>query len=358
MTAVAEEHWTVDDTEALDDDGAEPQRIRYEIAAYPTDFTIQVLHHKWRDGQLVIPDFQRSYVWSLTQASRFIDSLLLGLPIPQLFLYRPFSSSKLIVVDGQQRLATIAKFYSGVFSERQVFKLRGVSEEWNGKLYADLGEDDRYRLDDSTLRSIIVRQVQPKGDSSIYQIFERLNTGGTQLNAMEIRKAIYHGAKYTFLETLNKESSWRHLIGRPFPDNRLRDVELVLRVLALASNGNGYHKPMKTFLTDYMESLPSEQSSEMEELGQRFRQASRVLYDRLGERPFHLRSRLNVSALDAVMSTAIESFECLATDLESRYQNLCAKNEFLDSVMYNTSDAVTINRRLRLASELLVDSTG
>ena len=205
MTAVSEEQWTIDETEALDDDGDEPQRIRYEIAAYPTDFTIQVLHQKWMDGQLVIPDFQRSFVWNLTQASRFIDSLLLGLPIPQLFLYRPFSSSKLIVVDGQQRLATIGKFYSGVFSERQVFKLRGVSEEWNGKLYTELSEDDRYRLDDSTLRSIIVRQVQPKGDSSIYQIFERLNTGGTHLNAMEIRKAIYHGARYKFPGTTQHE---------------------------------------------------------------------------------------------------------------------------------------------------------
>ena len=76
----------VEETELADDD--ESQNIRYEITSYPTDFTVKVVYEKWQSGQIVLPDYQRRYVWNLPQASRFIESFLLGLPIPQVFLYQ------------------------------------------------------------------------------------------------------------------------------------------------------------------------------------------------------------------------------------------------------------------------------
>ena len=138
MVVSQEDELLIEETDLSEDD--EPQDVRYEISSYPTDFTVKVMYEKWRNTQLVIPDFQRRYVWNLPQASRFIESFLLGLPIPQVFLYRKRDSSKLLVLDGQQRLATIAKFYSGQFSHDRVFRLRGVNSMWNGKTYEELDE--------------------------------------------------------------------------------------------------------------------------------------------------------------------------------------------------------------------------
>ena len=160
MVTLQDEELLIEETEPNDDD--EPQNIRYEITSFPTDFTVKVMYEKWQSGQLVIPDYQRRYVWNLPQASRLIESFLLGLPIPQVFLYREHSGPKLYVVDGHQRLATIAHFYSGRFSDDREFRLRGVSPIWTGMNYTELSNDDRLTLDDATLRSIVIRQIQPR----------------------------------------------------------------------------------------------------------------------------------------------------------------------------------------------------
>ena len=352
MVVALENELEIQETETSDDD--ESQSIPYEIAAYPTDFTLEVLYGKWKSGQLYMPDFQRQYVWSLPQASRFIESFLLGLPIPQVFLYRSFSNSKLIVVDGHQRLATIAKYFEGKFSDAQRFKLRGVNERWDGCAYADLDEDDQVRLRDCPLRSIVVRQIKPDDDSSIYQIFERLNTGGTQLNAMEIRKAIFHGDGYRLLERLNEDFNWRSLLGKDSPDRRLKDVELVLRVLALASDQGAYTKPMKTFLTNYMKAMFNGNQDMYDSLEHRFGQTCQIVRDQLGDRPFHLYKSLNVAALDAVMVTAMQSLGSLEQDLGSCYQELREDSGFIDAVTDSTSDTNVVKTRLELARDHLV----
>ena len=103
-----EEELLIEEPELSDDD--ETQDIRYDIMTYPADYTVKGLYEKWQSEQLLIPDFQRHYIWNQTQASRLIESFLLGLPIPQIFLYRDRSDPKLTVIDGQHRLGTIARF--------------------------------------------------------------------------------------------------------------------------------------------------------------------------------------------------------------------------------------------------------
>ena len=144
MDVMLEDELLVDQTEPTDDE--EPQSIRYDIASYPTDFTVEVMYEKWQSGQLVIPEFQRGFVWRQTQASRLIESFLLGLPIPQVFLYRERTNPKLIVVDGHQRLATIAHYYNGCLPGKQKFRLRGVNSTWEGKAYDELTEIDQLNL--------------------------------------------------------------------------------------------------------------------------------------------------------------------------------------------------------------------
>lgn len=348
------EELDIEKTEILDDETSD--NLRYEIAAYPTDFTIRVLYDKWRAGQLIIPDFQRRYVWSLPQASRFIESFLLGLPIPQVFLYRERSSPKMIVVDGQQRLSTIAKFYDGRFDENRKFRLRGVSDHWNNKSYEDLSEDDRYHLDDCTLRSIVIQQLLPNDNTSMYRIFERLNTGGTQLNAMEIRKALYFGSGYDLLDRLNEDENWRKLIGMPTPDNRLRDVEIILRILALARRQDEYSSSMKKFITDYMEFLSKEDEDSLNLIEQRFKEACQTIYEQLGAKPFHLRGPLNLAAIDSVMATTVKSLESLQPNLKDKFDELREDSTFQDSITSNTSHTDVVNLRFNTVRAFLLSS--
>ena len=334
----------MEETEPTDDDAA--QEIRYEILTFPTDFTVQVMYEKWESHQLKIPGYQRRYVWNLPQASRLIESFLLGLPIPQVFLYREHSSPELYVVDGHQRLATIAHFYRGAFSDGREFRLRGINSKWDGKTYETLSEEDRMTLNDATLRAIVIRQIQPNDNSSVYQIFERLNTGGTQLNPMEIRRAIFRGSANGLLDRLNANPDWRALIGKVEPDPRLRDVEMLLRALALAVDWREYRKPMKIFITSYMDKLDRANDGQIQQLEHDFTEACRVVRRELGDRPFHLRQRLNLAALDAVMACAVEFAEPTATNISAAYQNLRSEPDFMETVTYNTSDTAVVHHRL------------
>ena len=343
-----EEELLVDATETSDDD--EPQNIRYNIMPYPADYTLKGLYEKWQAGQLLIPDFQRNYVWNQTQGSRFIESFLLGLPVPQVFLYRDRSDPRLTVIDGHQRLGAIARFYKGEL------RLRGVNSRWDGMRYDDLSEYDRSELDEATLRAIVIRQIQPNDNSSVYQIFRRLNTGGAQLNAMEIRRAmsISRGDTNDFLDRLNEDPAWRIIIGTQVPARRFRDVELILRILALSEKWRNYGESayggqsMQDFMDKYMEVLDKADSQTLEQWKERFSKACKRIVSQLGEKPFHLRGRLNLGALDSVMACTIELGDSLKPQIVDEYARLRENDAFLASVTHNTSHTLEVHQRFNL----------
>ena len=282
MTVDTESKIVLEDTEPETDE--ELEEFKYEISSYPADYTLRVLYDKWSKDQLKIPDFQRAFVWTRKQASRLIESFLLGLPVPGVFLYKERKTQKLLVVDGQHRIGSIGYYYKGVFKDDRVFRLQGVDKRWNGKSYEELDEPARLQLDDSVLRATVIQQVNPDDHSSIYLIFERLNTGGTQLNPMEVRKAINAGPGYDLLASLNTLPEWRAILGRIAPDQRLKDVELVLRVLAMSRNWRSYSKPMKTFLTEYLESLSSDEgeAQRLQDI-EFFERSCRIVRSKLGQ---------------------------------------------------------------------------
>ncbi len=205
-----------------------------------------------KKGDIKIPDFQRGYVWPIKQASRFIESLLLGLPVPGIFLSKEDETNKLLVIDGQQRLRTVGAFYDGIFpTSKREFSLMDVQEGFEGKTYKTLEDEHRRVLENSIIHATVVKQTNPAdGGSGIYKIFERLNSSGMLLSPQEIRTAIYGGTLSTLLSDLNKNEKWRALFG---PVNkRMRDQELILRFFALSSPTETYARPMKTFLNSFM----------------------------------------------------------------------------------------------------------
>lgn len=145
--------------------------VQYDISSYGADYDVEGLVKRLNRKDILIPPFQRNYVWSINDASRFVESLLLGLPVPAVFLAKE-ESQKLLVIDGQQRLRSLQFFYNGFFNPRedekrqQVFRLAKVQKRFEGKTYQDLDEQDRIKLNDSLIHAIIVKQESPEEDNS------------------------------------------------------------------------------------------------------------------------------------------------------------------------------------------------
>jgi Protein of unknown function DUF262 len=200
---------------------------RFQITSYGADMTAFELTHRLGRDLIVPPAFQRKYVWRIKQASRFIESLLMGLPVPGIFLFKDQRLKKQLLVDGLQRLETVHRFKNKEF-DRRLFKLIEVADPWDGKTWDDLSPEDKDTIDQSVIHATIFQQDFPKEkDRSIYEVFERINTGGMRLSPQEIRACVSFGAFSTLLRGLNGNSEWREIFG--VPSNRLKDEELILR---------------------------------------------------------------------------------------------------------------------------------
>ncbi len=322
----------------------------YKIVSYPADFTLQVLYEKWKNDELIIPKFQRKFVWTVGQASRLIESFLMGLPVPEIFLYKE-PTQRQIVIDGQQRLKSIFSFFDGELPDGRPFYLTDVNERWAGKTYEDLGEADRRRLRDSVLRSIFVEQIDPKDRTSIYHVFKRLNTGGTSLTPQEVRNCVYHGPFNDLLVKLNEDSQWREIVGSPVPDKRMRDVELIARFLALTESHRAYTKPMKEFISNYMEEYQN--SEDNRRFVDTFRKTVKAIVEGLGPRPFHIRRGLNAAAFDAVMVAFATVRRGVPRDIRSRYNELLKDKAFQEATTSGTTDELAVQSRMNRAQQVL-----
>ena len=325
----------------------------YRIVSYPADYTLKGLHDKWKNEEIEIPPFQRQYVWTLTQASRLIESFLLGLPVPGVFFYKDLDSQKLLVIDGQQRLKSVFGYFEGHVPEsRQNFTLRGVRPNWEGRSYEDLDEPDQIRLRDSVLRATIVDQLDPKDNSSVFHIFERLNTGGTILRPQEVRNCIYRGPFNNLLMELNRNVAWRELIGSRQPDKRMRDVELILRFLALFKAGDGYAKPMKDFLSTFTRTHRNASHAELSRLREVFLSTTQRVSETLGSRPFNIRAGLNAAVFDSVM-VAFASHPKIPQGIEGRFDRLLENESYKAYIATATTDVEVVRHRIKLARSVL-----
>ena len=331
----------------------------YQIATYPADYTLEVLHQKWLNDEILIPDFQRRFVWKQVQASKLIESFLVGLPVPAVFLYSDRKTRKYFVIDGQQRLKSIFYFFEGYFGAaekgiRKVFNLKGLDEEspFSDRKFDDLREEDQRQLKNAVLRAFIVQQLDPNDDTSMYHIFERLNTGGTLLANQEIRNCVYHGKFANFLDEINSLDNWRRILGKQEPDTRKKDTELILRFLAMQDTAS-YKKPMKDFLSKFMRKNQNAAEPALQSSGELFERTCESVVASLGEKPFHVRSGLNAAIFDAVMHAFSKQFDKIPTDIEVRYKSLTQDDEFDRNTRSGTTDVEVIRRRFEQAAARL-----
>jgi hypothetical protein len=353
-----------DELELEEEPEEEEALVAYEIASYPSDLTLWGIRDMWKQGDIVIPEFQRNFVWSITQASLLIESFLIGLPVPQVFFYID-DESKNLVIDGQQRIVSTVFFFDGYFGEegthgkRQVFRLTGLDDRspFAGKRFEDLSDALQRKLKGSVLRAINIRQLSPKRENtSIYHIFERLNTGGTPLKAQEIRNCVFRGGFIPILRDLNKNADWRKILGKKTFDKHQKDIELLLRVFALSDGGwQTYVKPMKEYLNVAMNMNKEGDSKRVKRFQSTFPKAAALIVKQLGPKPFHIRGPLNSSALDAVMCTVIDNLAAVPDDLDKRFAALRKHDAFVNATYYGTSDTTVLQKRFEEAKAILID---
>lgn len=350
------EEW-IDDF--IDEDRTLTQEIKYRITTYGADFLVDGLVSRFGSGDIYVPDFQRSFVWSRPQASRFIESLLLGLPTPGIFLYRELETNKFLIVDGLQRLSTLRAFLDGRFPDSdRVFRLERVTPAFNTKMFSELDPEDQRQLHNTVIHATIFQQTDPPADedekNSIYLVFERLNSGGTPLQPQEIRSALYHGPFVDLLADLNENSSWRRVFG---PKSRRRkDDEMILRHLAFLHDYNQYSSPMVRFLNKFMARNRNLRHLSREGVLRQFDKTFSFIAASLGERAFRPKRNLNAAVMDAVSVSvaAAELYERVSPEeFATRYGKLLNDDEFVEATSKSTSDDSVVRLRFEKASEFL-----
>lgn len=261
--------------------------MEYDITTSPRDLTPASIVDMIDTGIMEVPLFQRNYVWDIRKASKLVESLILGLPVPELFFYSEGDENTTYkIIDGQQRLLSIYFFVKGRFPKNTDSRLKvraSLSDEndfdtlmadnnlfqdfvlnlnaddaktvsrYHGKKFATLDKDTqiKFRLR-RYLRTVVVRQNKPDNNSSsMFEIFNRLNTGGTPLNHQEIRASLYYCDFYEMMVQLNDEAKWRMMLGKSTQDLHCNDIELILRAIALLEEGKKYSPKMVSFLNSF-----------------------------------------------------------------------------------------------------------
>lgn len=333
--------------------------VSYQTNTFPADFTLEVLHQKWKNNDFEIPTFQRGYVWKQAQASKLIESFLLGLPVPPIFLFASKEDARQLVVDGQQRMKTVFYFFDGTFGEptqnkKIIFRLKGLSDSspYFNKTFEELTERDQRRLKNSVLRSFIIQQLDPDDDTSVYHVFERLNTGGTALSNQEVRNCVYRGPFNDLIRSLNTHDCWRSLLGAPKLDSRQKDIELILRFMSLLE-WQSYQKPLKEFMSKSMKRLNKKPKEDLEKLADLFIDTCRRAQEALGSRAFHVTSGLNSAVYDSMMVGIARTPTATPDKIRDMYKELLDDAGYRKNIRDATTDVDVIKRRMEAVANAL-----
>lgn len=338
-----------DDTEEEKIKEASPEELS-KIISYNVANTAEVLIAKIESNEVNLkPEFQRDFVWDINRASLFIDSLLIGLPIPSIFLGKSKEDETYSVIDGQQRLKSVYFFKKGTFQssgKKTTFSLRNLNDrEWNEKTYAELDEKYKRRIGNAVLNTTVIEDID-SNPKLVHDIFKRLNTGGMALTDQEIRNCVYNGTFNNQLIELNANSTWRELLRKPIVDKRLNDVELILRFFALFNNHTTYEPSMREFLSTYQKN----HKSDLENASLFFKTIDYIKYN-IGPNAFRLTTNINKSVCDAVLISVAQILNEGKTisDAKEKHQRLINDEEFIKYVSSGTSSESSVKGRINLA---------
>lgn len=303
--------------------------------------------------------FQRGFVWNKKQMDSFIESLLLEYPIPGLFFVQN-RDRRLIVLDGQQRLETLRRYYAGLTGERK-YRLKLPGSPFDGLSYSELPDRHRRTLDNTYIATtVIMLDNTNESHNAVYDVFARLNSGGTQLTPHEIRMALYNGNLMNLIDEANLDKNWRELYGSREPNRRFRDHELVLRILALYLNESTYSKPLGRFLNDFSEEYRTGENEDLLDALSIFKKAVDSLASAdLCNGAFSLpgKTQINTARADSIMVAIMHEISDANGSISIDYQDYISRlnqdENYIDSTTSATSDDAQVHRRIEIAREAI-----
>ena len=221
------------------------------------------------------PAFQRGYVWDLKKASRLVESVLLGVPIPIVYTAELKDGTE-IVIDGQQRLLSLFAYLKGEFPKnKKKFKLRGceVIKDINGKGFQDLDKPSQRAIENYAIPFITITK---ESDQDVkFMIFERLNTGSVKLTDQELRNCIYRGNLNELLKELSENKDYEIILSSSRLKERMIDQELILRFFSFHEYTYlKYKAPMKQFLNKFAEKHKNLKEKELQKYKNLFKKSA------------------------------------------------------------------------------------
>lgn len=334
----------------------DPAYTEIEIGEAP--FSIFEYLRQLEKGKIVVqPDFQRNQVWNTTQKSKFIESILLNFPLPPIYLNET-KEAQYIVIDGLQRTTALHQFYKGEIT------LKGLEAlpKYNGETFQSLPELFRSKFEDKKLTIFVLKPSTPM--VVIYDLFNRINTGGTQLNRQEVRNCIFIGKSTKLLKELSEELYFKVAINWGVRDTRMKDRETILRYLAFRwfDYEKEYTGDMSEYVETAMKRINRLEDEKILQMKTDFERVMKLSFAIWGDRNFRIpteqtRGTINTAILESVCNYIASKSDIFIEKnkvvIEENYLKMIEHDIYNDAVTKSTGNKAKVLDRFRLAHELL-----
>ncbi len=377
-----EDYFTQDEEKEIeayiDDDGEiEVEPDERKIIWQAKDFSIREFLSMKTDGELLLqPDYQRNFVATEQIASKLIESVLLDVPIPVIYLAEE-QNGNFSVIDGQQRLTSFISFLEGKYPDSKLFKLKGlkVLTELNRKGFEELNDDLKKKIRNTTIHSIIIKKES--NDDIKFEIFERLNTGSIKLNEDEIRNTIYRGPFIKLLGKLSENELFHDLVKKENFKKRMIYRGMILRFFALSEKSYiNYKSSMKQFCNKELRDNRYISSEKEKEYEARFLHCLDLVKTVFGEKAFRryipgnedepgywAGGQINMALFDLQMCGFVNytKNEILSNaDLirEELLKLMATDQIFQNLIGYKTSDTDNVKKRFKVYFDILDRAIG
>jgi hypothetical protein len=352
-------------------DNQELERIaddKRNILWQAKDFSIREFASMLQDGDLNLqPKYQRKFVATPKIASKLIESIIMDVPIPVIYLAEE-KDETYSVIDGQQRLTSFLFFMSGKYPNGDPFKLTGlkVFKEFNRKLFSDLDKEYQSKIRKTTLHTIVIRKES--NEDVKFEIFERLNTGSIKLNEDEIRNSVYRGEYISLLAELEENNDFHFIVQKDNFKKRMIYRGMILRFFALSERSYLNYKPsMKQFCNKELRDNRHLISEKRDEYKKRFLHCVDLVKIVFGEKAFRrykisdpddekgnwVSTRINMALYDIQMFgfvnyTKNEILRNADFIREAMLDLMCNDIEFIESILIETSNKTVLKKRFTI----------
>ncbi len=362
-----------DESESEELDIESNQQDNRKIIWQAKDFSIREFQAMEQDGDLILqPEYQRKYVMDIKLASRLIESILMDVPIPVIYLAEE-ADGRYSVIDGQQRLTSFISFLHGKFPDGKEFALSAlkVLKEFNRSKFADLDKEYQMKIKTTTIHTIIIKRESHEDIK--FEIFERLNTGSIKLNEDEIRNTMYRGNYIKLLSGLEDNNLFHQLVRKENFKKRMIYRGMILRFFAFSEKSYLNYKPsMKQFCNRELRDNRNMGEEKINEYRERFNKCLDLVKTVFGDNAFRrfkpgdmenangdwTVSRINMALFDIQMCGFLhydkhQIIQNADRIREALIELMSYNDEFIASIEIKTSDRNSVKKRFKIWSETL-----